>query len=53
MSCEGETAADLEFIGPLQYLPSLGFGGEYFPVMDKENYVKPLVAVHFEKPRRK
>ncbi|KAF2905841.1 hypothetical protein ILUMI_00347 [Ignelater luminosus] len=50
VSCEGETPVDLEAIGPLQFMPSFGFDGQYFPVIAKEGYLKPLVAVHFEKP---
>ncbi|KAF2905842.1 hypothetical protein ILUMI_00348 [Ignelater luminosus] len=51
VSCEGETPADLEFIGPLQFFPSFGFGGQYFPVVNEQSYLKPLVAVYFERPR--
>jgi sodium/potassium-transporting ATPase subunit beta len=52
LSCEGETAADVENVGPIQYLPRPGFPGYYFPYNNTENYMSPIVAVRFERPRR-
>jgi sodium/potassium-transporting ATPase subunit beta len=53
VSCEGENPADAENIGPIQYLPSRGFPGYFFPFTNKEGYLSPLVAVLFEKPASK
>ncbi|KAF2891414.1 hypothetical protein ILUMI_14759 [Ignelater luminosus] len=52
ISCEGENPADVENIGPMQYRPMFGFDGAYFPVVNKEQYLRPLVAVFFERPAR-
>jgi hypothetical protein len=53
LSCEGETPADVENMGPIQYLPRPGFPGYYFPYNNTENYLSPIVPVRFEKPRSK
>ncbi|KAF2901100.1 hypothetical protein ILUMI_05087 [Ignelater luminosus] len=52
VSCQGENPADTENIGPIIYMPTLGFDGAYFPVINKERYLSPLVALYFEKPMR-
>ncbi|XP_026321286.1 sodium/potassium-transporting ATPase subunit beta-2 [Hyposmocoma kahamanoa] len=51
VSCEGENPADVENIGPVQYIPRRGFPNFYYPFTNKEGYLSPLVAVLFEKPR--
>lgn len=51
VSCEGENPADVENIGPVQYIPRRGFPSYYYPFTNKEGYLSPLVAVLFEKPR--
>lgn len=53
VSCEGENPADMENIGPLRYIPQRGFLAQYFPFQNQDGYLSPLVAVHFENPRRK
>ncbi|XP_014204424.1 sodium/potassium-transporting ATPase subunit beta-2 [Copidosoma floridanum] len=51
VSCEGENPADVENIGPIQYIPRRGFPGFYFPFTNTPGYLSPLVAVFFEKPK--
>lgn len=51
VSCEGENPADVENIGPIQYIPRRGFPGFYFPFTNTKGYLSPLVAVFFEKPK--
>ncbi|KAJ2944448.1 hypothetical protein O0L34_g3788 [Tuta absoluta] len=51
VSCEGENPADVENVGPIQYIPRRGFPNFYYPFTNKEGYLSPLVAVLFEKPR--
>ncbi|XP_012281818.1 sodium/potassium-transporting ATPase subunit beta-2 [Orussus abietinus] len=51
VSCEGENPADVENIGPIQYIPRRGFPGYYFPFSNTPGYLSPLVAVFFEKPK--
>lgn len=53
VSCEGENPADVENIGPIQYIPSRGFPGFFFPFANIDGYLSPLVAVFFERPSRK
>lgn len=53
MSCDGETPADIENIGTVNYYPRQGFPGYYFPFKRQEGYLSPLVAVHFKRPERK
>lgn len=48
VSCEGENPADKEFIGAVEYIPFQGFPGYFYPFLGVENYVSPLVAVHFK-----
>ncbi|CAH0771660.1 unnamed protein product [Bemisia tabaci] len=52
VSCEGENPADIENIGPISYLPSRGFPGYYFPYINTEGYLSPVIAVWFESPAR-
>ncbi|KAK9510373.1 hypothetical protein O3M35_005173 [Rhynocoris fuscipes] len=51
LSCEGETAADKELIGPVNYYPWPGFPGYMFPYTGQPGYLNPIVAVHFEQPK--
>ncbi|KAL5281664.1 nrv2 family protein [Megaselia abdita] len=52
VSCEGENPADQENIGPINYLPFRGFPGYFYPYQNSEGYLSPLVAVHFQRPKR-
>ncbi|KAL2750905.1 sodium/potassium-transporting ATPase subunit beta-2 [Vespula maculifrons] len=51
VSCAGENSADIENMGPIQYIPRRGFPGYYFPFTNTPGYLSPLVAVFFEKPK--
>ncbi|XP_014281487.1 sodium/potassium-transporting ATPase subunit beta-2 [Halyomorpha halys] len=51
VSCEGESPADVENLGPVHYLPRQGFPGFYFPYENSEGYLSPLVAVHLQRPK--
>lgn len=53
VSCTGENTADLEVIGPIQYFPSRGFPGYFYPYRNEDGYMSPLVALQFERPNRK
>ncbi|XP_055382094.1 sodium/potassium-transporting ATPase subunit beta-2 isoform X2 [Condylostylus longicornis] len=52
VSCEGENPSDQEYIGPVDYIPIRGFPGYYYPYLNSEGYLSPLVAVHFQRPKR-
>ncbi|XP_050527453.1 sodium/potassium-transporting ATPase subunit beta-2-like [Daktulosphaira vitifoliae] len=51
VSCEGETPSDRENIGPIDLHPE-GFPGYYYPFTNKKDYLSPLIAVHFKKPKK-
>lgn len=51
VSCKGESPADAEFIGVVDYHPMEGFPGFFFPYENSEGYLSPLVAVHFKRPK--
>ncbi|XP_018577968.1 sodium/potassium-transporting ATPase subunit beta-2 [Anoplophora glabripennis] len=52
ITCEGENPADKENIGPFRYIPRDGFMSQYFPFMNQNGYLSPLVAIYFEQPER-
>lgn len=52
VSCSGENTADQEVIGPMQYFPSRGFPGYYYPYKNEDGYMSPLIAIQFERPNR-
>ncbi|XP_037032750.1 sodium/potassium-transporting ATPase subunit beta-2-like isoform X4 [Bradysia coprophila] len=51
-TCEGDTAADKEFLGPVNYYPQNGFPTYYFPFNNVDGYLSPIVGVHFARPVR-
>ncbi|XP_059479860.1 sodium/potassium-transporting ATPase subunit beta-2-like [Neocloeon triangulifer] len=51
VSCEGENPADIEHVGPIQYIPRRGFPGYYYPFRNYEGYLSPILAVFFERPK--
>lgn len=51
VDCHGENPADVEGIGRIKYYPEeAGFQGKYFPYMNEDGYVSPLIAVQFMEP---
>lgn len=53
VSCEGESPADVENIGPITYIPTRGFPGYFYPYKNSEGYLSPVMAIHFQRPRSK
>ena len=53
ISCRGENPADTEAVGPIQYIPSRGFPSFFYPFKNTVDYLSPLVAIRFERPRSK
>ncbi|KDR20644.1 Sodium/potassium-transporting ATPase subunit beta-2 [Zootermopsis nevadensis] len=51
VSCEGESPADVENIGPITYIPTRGFPGYFYPYKNSEGYLSPVMAIHFQRPR--
>jgi len=52
VSCEGESPADVENLGPVLYSPRRGFPAYYFPFNNVKGYQPPIVAVQFERPKQ-
>jgi len=51
VDCHGENAADIEGIGEIDYFPkTAAFPSKYFPYVNQDGYVSPLVAVQFLNP---
>ena len=48
VSCEGEHSADRENIGEVDFYPHRGFPGFYYPFEKVDNYLSPLIALHFK-----
>jgi len=53
VSCEGENPADIENVGPIDFIPKWGFPGYFYPYENSQGYLSPLVAVHFASPKSK
>lgn len=51
VSCEGEKPMDRENIGEIEYIPQQGFPGYFYPYLNTEGYLSPLMAVHFKRPK--
>jgi len=48
IDCHGENPADREAIGTMKYYPpTMGFDSKYFPYLNQQGYVSPVVAVQF------
>ncbi|BES89362.1 Sodium potassium-transporting ATPase subunit [Nesidiocoris tenuis] len=50
VNCEGETPSDIEFIGPVSYLPQQGIPGYLLSGAGNKGYLPPIIAVHLEAP---
>lgn len=51
VSCQGESPADAENVGQINYIPERAFPGYFFPYENSEGYLSPLIALHFVKPK--
>jgi len=52
LHCEGQHAADKENLGHVTYYPHRGFGTEFFPFLNQERYLAPIVFAAFDNPKR-
>ncbi|KAJ9592195.1 hypothetical protein L9F63_001311 [Diploptera punctata] len=48
VNCDGVHPSDRENIGEIEYLPHRGFAGFYYPFEKVDNYISPLIALHFK-----
>lgn len=53
ISCEGENPADIENLGPINFIPHRGFPGYFYPFMNQKGYMPPVIAINFERPKSK
>jgi sodium/potassium-transporting ATPase subunit beta len=51
IECTGEHPADKDNIGPIEYYPQDGFPLEFFPYLNQDNYLSPLVFAKFMRPQ--
>lgn len=47
-----QNPADQDNLGPVNYYPEGGFPYKFYPYMNQEGYVSPVVMVQFKKPKR-
>ena len=47
VTCEGETLMDTEYMGPVHLTPMNGFPGKYFPFVNQNHYLSPLISIQF------
>lgn len=50
IECKGEHPADVDNIGAVEYYPKAGFDMKFFPYLNQDNYLSPLVFVKFRNP---
>lgn len=53
ITCRGESPADREILGDIEYYPSRGFQSFFYPYLNTKGYLSPLVAVKFLRPASK
>lgn len=51
ISCKGQHDYDDENVGPIEYVPSRGFPSYFYPYRNVQDYLSPLVAVRFPRPK--
>ena len=45
ITCEGSTPADVENLGPVSYMPLQGFPGYFYPFLNQQHYLSPVVWI--------
>lgn len=51
VDCQPENTADAEGLGEIRYFPtSAGYPSQYYPYMNQEGYLGPLIAIQFLNP---
>uniref|UniRef100_A0A182MZB3 Sodium/potassium-transporting ATPase subunit beta n=1 Tax=Anopheles dirus TaxID=7168 RepID=A0A182MZB3_9DIPT len=53
VTCKQLTNSEENLIGPISYHPSQGLPSYYYPYMNVDGYLSPLVAVHLARPQTK
>lgn len=51
ISCKELTNSEENLLGPIQYYPTRGLPSYYYPYMNVEGYLSPLVAIHLARPK--
>ncbi|XP_058061683.1 sodium/potassium-transporting ATPase subunit beta-1-like [Anopheles bellator] len=53
ISCSEDTKSEEKLLGPIEYFPSRGLPAYYYPYLNLEGYLSPLVAVQLARPQPK
>lgn len=51
ISCKELTNSEEDQLGPITYYPSRGLPSYYYPYMNTEGYLSPLVAIYLARPK--
>jgi len=52
LECHGENPGDVENLGPITYYPGTGFPASYYPYLNQEGYLSPIVFARLESPTK-
>ena len=53
LECDGENPADREHLGPVTYFPTNGVSRHFYPYLNQQGYLSPVVFARLDKPKRK
>lgn len=45
LECHGATGHDQEWLGPIAYMPMHGFPGYFYPFLNQQHYLSPVVWI--------
>ncbi|XP_063430835.1 sodium/potassium-transporting ATPase subunit beta-1-like [Mytilus trossulus] len=51
VKCAGQNPADVDNLGPVTYYPAGGLAYKYFPYLNQDGYLSPVVMVKFNRPK--
>jgi len=52
LECHGENPGDVENLGPITYYPGTGFPTSYYPYLNQDGYLSPIVFARLESPTK-
>jgi len=51
LECDGENPADREHLGPVTYFPTNGVSRHFYPYLNQQGYLSPVVFARLDKPK--
>lgn len=51
LECHGENPGDRENLGPINYHPGTGFSANFYPYLNQEGFLSPIVFAQLENPK--